>query len=72
MGAVIDQRAFDKITGYINRAEKAGDAQVVLGGSFDDTKGYFVHPTVIETSNPHYESMTEEIFGPVLTVLSLR
>lgn len=69
MGAVIDQRAFDKISGYIKRAEKADDANVVLGGSYDDKKGYFIHPTVIETSNPHYESMVEEIFGPVLTVL---
>src|SRR5699024_2865610 len=68
INAVIDEKAFDKISGYIERAEKAEDAEVIIGGKYDKSKGYFIHPTVILTENPHYETMVEEIFGPVLTV----
>jgi len=68
MAAVIDRRAFDKIKGYIDRAHDSAEAHVVFGGECDDRKGYFIQPTVIETDNPQYESMREEIFGPVVTV----
>lgn len=68
VNAVIDKNSFEKCKGYIERAQKASDAEVILGGKTDDSKGWFVYPTVIETSNPHYESMVEEIFGPILTV----
>ena len=68
INAVIDRRAFDKIKGYIDYANAASDAEVIAGGGCDDSVGYFVEPTVIETSNPHFKSMVEEIFGPVLTV----
>ena len=68
MGAVIDSAAFSKIKGYIDHAKSAADAKIIVGGEYDDTKGYFISPTVIETSNPHYKSMVEEIFGPVLAV----
>ena len=68
MTAVIDKNAFDKIKGYIDRAKKAKDAEVIFGGKADDKVGYFIDPTVILTTNPKYESMVEEIFGPVLTI----
>lgn len=68
VGAVIDERSYDKITGYIKAAAAASDAEVIAGGEYDKSQGYFVRPTIIETSNPHYPSLVEEIFGPVLTV----
>ncbi len=68
MGAVIDKKAFDKITGYIDRARAANKAEIIAGGNYDDSVGYFIDPTVILTTDPFYESMVEEIFGPVLTV----
>ncbi len=68
MGAVIDKSSFDNIVSYIEHARKAADASIVIGGEYDDSKGHFIKPTVIETSNPHFKSMEEEIFGPVLTV----
>ena len=68
MAAVIDQRAFDKINSYIEHARAAKDASILCGGEYDQSQGYFIRPTVIETSNPKYKSMVEEIFGPVLTV----
>jgi 1-pyrroline-5-carboxylate dehydrogenase len=68
MGAVIDERAFDKITGYIAQAKKSKDSQVICGGESDKSQGYFIHPTIIETSNPRSTTMMDEIFGPVLTV----
>ena len=69
MGAVIDKNAFDSISGFIDRAKKAkGQAKIIAGGKCDDSVGYFVEPTVIEASDPGYETMVEEIFGPVLTV----
>ena len=68
VNAVIDEKSFDNVKSYIDFAKKADDAKVVLGGECDKSVGYFVQPTVIETSNPHFKSMEEEIFGPVLTV----
>ena len=68
INAVIDERSFDKITNYINQAKNASTAQVIIGGQTDKSKGYFVEPTVIETSDSQYVTMKEEIFGPVLTV----
>lgn len=68
VNAVIDEKAFDKITGYIKRAQEHADAEVIAGGKFDKSKGYFIDPTVILTTDPLYESMQEEIFGPVLTI----
>ena len=68
MGAVIDAKAFKSIAGYIDYAWNSGDAEVVLGGGADDSKGWFIEPTVVLTTNPRHKLMTEEIFGPVLTV----
>jgi len=68
MAAVIDAGAFESITGYVARAEQSPDAEVLVGGGSDDSQGWFVEPTVIVASDPRYESMREEIFGPVLTV----
>ncbi len=68
INAVIDQKAFDKITGYIERARKSSEVEIIAGGQYDNSVGYFIEPTVILTSNPLYESMQEEIFGPVLSI----
>ncbi len=68
INAVIDERAFDKIASYIDRAKASTDAEVIAGGGYDKSKGYFIEPTVIKTSNPLFLTMCEEIFGPVLTV----
>ena len=68
INAVIDEASWDNINGYITYAEESADAKIVLGGKRDKSVGYFVEPTVIETTDPHFKSMEEEIFGPVLTV----
>lgn len=68
INAVIDEKAFDKITGYIARAKKDTEAKILIGGKSDKSKGYFIEPTVIETTDPAYLTMREEIFGPVLTL----
>lgn len=68
INAVIDEKAFDKISGYINRANNSKEAKIIIGGRFDKSKGYFIHPTVIVANKPDYETMVQEIFGPVLTV----
>ncbi len=68
MTAVIDKRSFDKITGYIDRAAARDTCDIVCGGGYDGSTGYFIEPTIIVTSDPNSESMIEEIFGPVLTV----
>ncbi len=68
MNAVIDEASFDNIKGYIDYAQKSPDAEVIIGGGCDKSVGYFVEPTVILTTDPHFKSMVEEIFGPVLTV----
>jgi 1-pyrroline-5-carboxylate dehydrogenase len=66
--AVIDQAAFDTITGYIKYAEESKDAEIIVGGKFNDKVGYFINPTVIVTTDPKFKTMEEEIFGPVLTI----
>jgi len=68
MSAVIDKRSFDKIAGYIEHAKNSSEADVITGGGYDDQKGYFIEPTIIEASSPTYKSMVEEIFGPVLSI----
>ncbi|SDJ17139.1 L-glutamate gamma-semialdehyde dehydrogenase [Chryseobacterium jejuense] len=68
VNAVIDKNSFEKCKGYITRANESSEATVAIGGTCDDSKGWFVHPTVIETTNAQYESMVEEIFGPILSV----
>lgn len=68
INAVISKESFDKIKGYIDRAKESKDAEVILGGNCDDSKGYFIEPTVILAKTKDYESICEEIFGPVLTV----
>lgn len=68
MGAVIDRKAFDKISGYIDFANNADDAEVICGGTYDDSVGYFIDPTAIVTRNAKFKTMAEEIFGPVLTI----
>jgi 1-pyrroline-5-carboxylate dehydrogenase len=68
MGAVINRESFDKIVTYIEGAKSSSDAEIAIGGQYDDSKGYFIHPTVILAKTPDYKSMEEEIFGPVLTV----
>ena len=68
IGAVIDKKSFDNITGYIDRAHADPGCSIVTGGSYDGSTGYFVEPTTIVCSDPMYESMQEEIFGPVLSI----
>ena len=68
MGAVIHASAFEKITGYIDRAAASSDADIIAGGEYDDSEGYFIRPTIIQSHKPDYESMCDEIFGPVVTV----
>jgi len=67
-GAVIDQAAFNSITAYIDYTHENEGAEVLIGGQYDDSTGYFIEPTVILASDPHFKTMVEEIFGPVLTV----
>ncbi len=68
MNAVIDEASFDNAMNFINRAKESDDAEVIIGGNGDKSKGYFVEPTVIVAKTPDYETMREEIFAPVLTV----
>lgn len=68
MNAVIDKGAFSDITGYIDHARDASDAEFITGGNYDDSKGWFIEPTTIVTTNPAFKTMQEEIFGPVLTI----
>lgn len=68
INAVIDEKSFNKITNYIENAKSSPEVEVVFGGDFDKSKGYFITPTVLKTSNPKYTTMCEEIFGPVLTI----
>jgi 1-pyrroline-5-carboxylate dehydrogenase len=67
INAVIDQKSFDKISGYITKAKEDGQ-EILVGGGFDDSKGYFIEPTVIIAKDASYTTMCEEIFGPVLTI----
>ncbi|MDR0368131.1 MAG: L-glutamate gamma-semialdehyde dehydrogenase, partial [Bacteroidales bacterium] len=68
VNAVIDEASFDNIAGYIERAKQSKDAEIVFGGKCDKSVGYFIEPTVILAKTPKYESMEEEIFGPVMTI----
>jgi 1-pyrroline-5-carboxylate dehydrogenase len=68
VNAVIDEPAFDRIMSYIEKARDSGDASIITGGKGDKSKGYFVEPTVIVTLDPHFLTMEEEIFGPVMTI----
>ncbi len=66
--AVIDRAAFESIRSYIDFAKKSEDAEIIVGGTSDDSVGFFIDPTVIVTSNPHFKTIEEEIFGPVMTI----
>ncbi len=68
MGAVIDQKAFNSIKSYIDYAKNSNEATILVGGTYDDSVGYFIDPTIVETTNPKFKLMEEEIFGPVLTI----
>lgn len=68
VNAVIDEKSFNKIAGYIDRAKADKKATILVGGTYDKSEGYFISPTVIEVKDPRYATMTEEIFGPVLTL----
>ncbi len=68
INAVIDEKSFDKLSGYITRARKDKGARIIAGGTCDKTKGYFIEPTVIQVTDPKYVTMCEELFGPVLTL----
>ena len=68
MNAVIDKPAFDSIKSYIENAKNDADAEIITGGDYDESVGYFIEPTTILTNDPKYTTMCEEIFGPVLTV----
>lgn len=68
INAVIDEKAFDKISAYIDYAAAAKDAEIIAGGGYNKSEGYFIEPTVVVTTNPKFKTMVEEIFGPVLTI----
>lgn len=68
INAVIDEKSFDKLASYIDRAKNDADAEVIIGGNYDKSKGWFIEPTVILTSNPKYVTMETELFGPVATI----
>jgi 1-pyrroline-5-carboxylate dehydrogenase len=68
MNSVIDEAAFDSIANYIQMAKDSNDAEIVIGGGVDKSKGYFIEPTVIKVTDPHFVTMEEEIFGPVITI----
>lgn len=68
MGAVISETAFDKISGYIDYARKDEMAEIIAGGEYDKSKGYFIQPTIIQAHDPKFKTMEEEIFGPVVTI----
>ncbi|MEA3445750.1 MAG: L-glutamate gamma-semialdehyde dehydrogenase [Bacteroidota bacterium] len=68
VNAVIDEGSFDNIMSYINFAKQASDAKIICGGEGDKSVGYFIKPTIIETTNPNFKTMQEEIFGPVMTI----
>lgn len=66
--AVIHEGSFNKLAGFIDQAKKDADAEILLGGNYDKSKGYFIEPTVIVTTNPKYATMETELFGPVITI----
>ena len=68
INAVIDEEAFDKIAGYIDYIKEQPDSEIIVGGNYDKSVGYFIEPTVVVTTNPKFRTLCEEIFGPVLTI----
>jgi 1-pyrroline-5-carboxylate dehydrogenase len=66
--AVIHEGSFDKLVSYIDQAKKDEDAEIIVGGNYDKSVGYFIEPTIIVTTNPHYSTMETELFGPVITI----
>ena len=68
VNAVIDRGAFDSITGYIRRAKAGADAEVIAGGRYTDTDGFFIRPTIVHAKRPDHETMCDEIFGPVMSI----
>jgi 1-pyrroline-5-carboxylate dehydrogenase len=68
INAVISEKAFDSISTYIDYAKQAGDAEIITGGNYDKSTGYFIEPTIIVTTDPKFKTMVEEIFGPVMTI----
>ena len=72
INAVIDEKSFDNIAKYIDDAKASDDVEVIAGGNYDKSKGYFIEPTVLLAKDPKYTTMCEEIFGPVLSVLTFQ
>ena len=68
INAVIDKKAFTKLAGYLDQAKKDAEADIIMGGGYDDSKGYFIEPTVIVTTDPKYTTMCTELFGPIITI----
>jgi len=68
INAVIDKKAFTKLSGYLEQAKEDTEADIIIGGGYDDSKGYFIEPTVIVTTNPQYTTMCTELFGPIITI----
>ena len=68
INAVIDESSFKKLSGIIDKVRNTREAKIIMGGEYDNSVGYFIRPTVIKTNNPHFFTMEEELFGPVLTV----
>ncbi|WP_310380642.1 L-glutamate gamma-semialdehyde dehydrogenase [Flavobacterium sp.] len=66
--AVIHEGSFDKLASFIDQAKKDSDAEIIVGGNYDKSVGYFIEPTIIVTTNPHYTTMSTELFGPVMTI----
>ena len=66
--AVIHEKSFDRLTRFIDQAKKDDDVELLAGGTYDKSTGYFIHPTLLKTTNPHYTTMETELFGPVVTV----
>jgi len=68
VNAVIDEKSFDKLAGYIDNAKQSKDVEIIAGGTYDKSKGYFIQPTILLAKDPYYVTMCEELFGPVLTI----
>ena len=68
INAVIDEKAFDRIAQYIDYVKQQSDAEIIVGGGYDKSKGYFIEPTIVLTSNPKFRTLCEEIFGPIITI----
>ena len=68
INAVIDEKSFDKLAAYIEAAKKDDEAEIIVGGKYDKSKGWFIEPTIIQVKNPKYVTMCEELFGPVMSI----